>query len=89
MSAYIMNFSNDIKKNLNKRIKRARAAGIGMIIAFLVSGNLYVKAEPAKMLQSQGNVVIDGFGEGTITLYSSDINYLQEELNKLFAEIPE
>lgn len=58
---------------------------VSIIATALVTNHDYVKAE-SKTIQSRGNLVLrDG---SQMAIYSSDIQYLKEELNRLFGEIP-
>lgn len=72
---------------MSKKIILAGVAGICMTAAFTTVDSIYVKADETEVLQSQGNIIAEDFGEGSVALYSSDIYYLQEELNKLFKEM--
>lgn len=72
---------------MSKRIIMAGAAGICMAAVFTAADSIYVKADEPEELKSRGNIIAEDFGEGSVALYSSDIYYLQEELNELFKEI--
>lgn len=74
---------------MNKKIMLTGAAGISMAIAFMASDHIYVKANAAEILKSRGNVIVENAGTDSVVLYSSDIEYLQEELDGLFAELPD
>lgn len=72
---------------MRKKIISAGVAGICMAAVFTVTDSLYVKADEPETPKSQGNIIMEDFGEGSVALYSSDIYYLQEELNELFKEL--
>ena len=58
---------------------------VSIIITAAVTNHGYVRAE-SKAIQSYGNLVLrDG---SQMAIYSSDIQYLKEELDRLFGEIP-
>lgn len=58
---------------------------VSIIAVAAVTKQDYVKAE-SKTIQSRGNLVFGG--DGQTAVYSSDIQYLKEELDGLFDEIP-
>lgn len=58
---------------------------VSIIVTAAVANHDYVKAE-SKTIHSYGNLA---FGDGSlIAVYSSDIQHLKEELDRLFGEIP-
>ena len=60
-------------------------SAVGIIVTAAVTNHDYAKAQ-SKVIRSYGNLV---FGDGSrIAVYSSDIQYLKEELDRLFGEIP-
>lgn len=76
-------FTSDKGGTMKKRISVICAAGIIAAAAF--TNHDYVRAE-SRTIQSRGNLM---FGDGSQTaVCSSDIQYLQETLDRLFGEIP-
>lgn len=61
------------------------ACAVSMIVVMDLTNHDYARAE-SKTIQSHGNLMFrDG---GQTAVFSSDIQYLQEELDRLFGEIP-
>lgn len=61
-------------------------SAVGIIVTAAATSHDYVRAE-STAIRSHGNLV---FGDnGQITVHSSDIQYLKEELDRLFGEIPD
>lgn len=60
-------------------------SAVGIIVTAAATSRDYARAE-STAIRSHGNLA---FGDnGQITVYSSDIQYLKEELDRLFGEIP-
>ena len=61
------------------------ACAVSIMVTAVVTDHDYAKAE-SKTIRSYGNLA---FGDGSqIAVYSSDIQHLKEELDRLFGEIP-
>lgn len=61
-------------------------SAVSIIVTAVIANYDYVKAENPKVIRSQGNLVLeDG---SSMAVYSSDIHYLQEEIDYLFRELP-
>ena len=68
--------------------KKIILAGITCVsVIFMAFSKMYVKADEPKSVQSQGNVMVENAGAGTVAMYASDIHYLREEIKRLSEEI--
>lgn len=67
---------------MKKKIIMAIAAGVVLVAA---AGGRDTFAASAQTVRSRGNIRLD---DGRMAVYSSDIHYLQAELEDLFKELP-
>lgn len=67
--------------------KKILAVGaISLVITGIASDHVFANAEETKTIHSKGNIVLeDG---SSMAIYSEDLDFLQEEINALFREIP-
>ena len=67
---------------MKKKIITTIAAGIIIVAA---AGEYDTFASTEQTMRSRGNMKLD---DGAVAVYSSDIHYLQAELEDLFKELP-
>lgn len=67
--------------------KKILAVGaISFVIIGIASNHVFVNAEETKTIHSKGNIMLE---DGSLmAIYSEDLDYLQQEIEVLFREIP-
>lgn len=73
-------------RNIIMRKKILAVGAVSLVITGIASDHVFANAEGTKMIHSKGNIVLeDG---SSMAVYSEDIDYLRQEIEALFREIP-
>lgn len=68
---------------MRKRIRFVKKISVMLAAAGMISTGISVVADSG--IESKGNYIFDG---EKVSVYASDIDYLQSELDALFQELP-